>query len=105
LTTSLLLGHRRQQAGHPVGLQPERQLQLVAGQGLEVVRPVEPGRGVQRAAGSLHQGHVLALLDVQRTLKHHVLEEVREAGLSRFLVPAADVVPEVDRHDRRAIVG
>jgi hypothetical protein len=47
---------------------------------------------------------VLALGDVRRALEHHVLEEVREAGLARLLVAAADVIPEVHRHDRRTLV-
>ena len=40
----------RQQAGQPVRLQPQPQLQLVAGEGLEVVGAIEPGGGVEGAA-------------------------------------------------------
>ena len=50
--------------------------------------------------GGLHQREVLVLGDVLAALEHHVLEQVREAGLAPLLVLAADVVPEVDRHDR-----
>ena len=84
---------------HPVRLEPERELQLVAGEGLEVVRAVEPGGRVQRPARGLDQGEVLALVHVLRALEHHVLEEVREPGLARLLVLAADVVPQVHGHD------
>ena len=101
LVVELLLGHRRQQRRHAVGLEPQRQLELVPGERLEVVRSVEPGRGVERAAGRLHQAEVLALGHVRRALEHHVLEEVGEAGLARLLVLAADVVPEVDGDERR----
>ena len=38
-------------------------------------------------------------LHVLRSLKHHVLEEVREAGPARRFVRRADVVPEVDADD------
>ena len=34
-----------------------------------------------------------------------MLEEVREAGLAGLLVLGADVVPEVDGHHRREVVG
>ena len=44
LVVELLLRHRRQERGHPIGLEPQRQLELVAGERLEVVRAVEPGR-------------------------------------------------------------
>ena len=43
-------------------------------------------------------GHVL------RALEHHVLEQVREAGAPRLLVRRADVVPEVHRDERQAVV-
>ena len=59
---------------------------------------------LERAAGLLDEGEVLALGDVLRALEHHVLEEMGEAGAAGLLVLAADVVPQVDGHDRRAIV-
>jgi hypothetical protein len=102
LVVELLLGHGGQQARHAIGLEPQGELQLVAGQGLEVVGSVEPGARVQGATGRLHEAEVLALLHVRRALEHHVLEQVGEARLAGLLVPAADVVPEVDRHERRA---
>ncbi len=105
LVVELFLGHGRQEAGHPVRLQPQGQLQLVRWQGVEVVRPIGPGRGVQRASGGLDEGEVLALGHVLGALEHHVLEQVREPGPARLLVAAADVVPQVDRHDRRPSIG
>ena len=80
------------------------ELELVGRQRLEVVRPVEPGRAVHRAAGGLDERDVLGLGDVPRALEHDVLEEVGEAGLARDLVLRADVVPEVDRDDGREVV-
>ncbi len=45
------------------------------------------------------------LADVLGPLEHHVLEEVGEAAAPGHLVAAADVVPEVDGHQRgRAIL-
>ena len=81
-----------------------RELELVRGQRLEVVRPVEPGRAVEGAAGRLDERHVLGLPDVRRALEHHVLEQVGEAGLARDLVLGADVVPDVHGHDGREVV-
>ena len=43
-------------------------------------------------------GHVL------RTLEHHVLEQVREAGAARDLVQRTDVVPDVDGDDRQPVI-
>ena len=43
-------------------------------------------------------------LDVLRALEHHVLEEVREAGAARLLVLRADVIPELQVHDRRRVI-
>ena len=36
-----------------------------------------------------------------RTLEHHVFEQVGEPGAAGLLVGRADVVPEVDGHDRQ----
>ena len=104
LVVELLQGHRRQQARHAIGLEPQRHLELVAGERVEVVRPIQPGAGVEGAAGRLDEAEVLPLLHVRRALEHHVLEQVREAGLAGLLVLAADVVPEVHRDHRRARV-
>ena len=100
LVVQLLLVHGRQHPAHPVGLQPERQLQVVRRHRLEVVGAVEPGAGVQRAAGALHQLEVPVLGHVLRALEHHVLEEVGEAGPAGLLVPGADAVPQVHRDHR-----
>ena len=42
--------------------------------------------------------------DVLGAFKHHVLEQVREAGAAGLLVQRADVVPEVDSDQRQAMV-
>ena len=104
LVVEVLLAQRVEQRRHPVGLEPEGEVELVGRQRLEVVRPVEPRRAVHRPAGRLDERDVLGLGDVPRALEHDVLEEVREAGLARDLVLGPDVVPEVDRDDRREVV-
>ena len=43
-------------------------------------------------------------LHVLRALEHEVLEQMREAGSSGLLVGGADVVPDVDGHDRHRLV-
>ena len=47
---------------------------------------------------------MLALADVLRALKHHVFEEVREAGAAFFFVARADVVGDGDGISGRAVV-
>ena len=44
------------------------------------------------------------LADVLGAFKHHVLEEVGEAGAAGALVERADVIPEVDGDQRQAMV-
>ena len=51
----------------------------------------------------MHRG-VRFGLDVLRALEHQVLEEVREAGAARLLVLRADVIPELQVHDRRRVI-
>ena len=105
LVVEVLLAQRVEQRRHPVGLQPQPELELVRRQRLEVVGAVEVGGGVVDAAGTLDDGHVLGLGDVARALEHEVLEQVREAGLARRFVARADGVPEVDGHHRREGMG
>ena len=76
----------------------------MAGHRLEVVGAVEESGAVEGPARGLHEGHVLGLGHVAGALEHDVLEQMREAGLARDLVLGADVVPDVDRHDRRQVV-
>ena len=104
LIVQVLLVERAQQRRHPIGLEPERQFELVARDGLEVVGAIQEGGPIHRAAGPLDKRHVLGLGHVARTLEHDVLEEVREAGLAGDLVLGADVVPDVDRGDGRQVI-
>ena len=104
LVVEVLLRQCIEQRAHPVGFQPQRELELVRGHRLVVVRPIEPGRAVHRAARRLDQGDMLGLADVRRAFEHHVLEEVRETGLARHLVLRSDVVPDVHRDDGDEVV-
>jgi hypothetical protein len=47
---------------------------------------------------------VRIVADVLRALKHHVLEEVREAGESGAFVGRTDVIPEIGGDERQALV-
>ena len=97
LVVEALLGERVEQEAHAVALQPERELELVGRDGLEVVGAVEVGRAVhQRGAGALEVLEEGVFRDVPAALEHDVLEEVGEAGAAGNLVLGADVVPEVD---------
>ncbi len=95
-----------EQVPHPIGFEPEGELDLIGGHGLEVVRAVVIGGAVQvtRASG-LEQPDVRVGRHVLRALKHHVLEEVREPGAPLVLVGGTDVIPEIDRHHRQAALG
>ena len=88
---------RDREALHAVGLGPERGLERVRGDDLEVVGEVEAGRAVEDAAVGLDELDELHLPEVLRALEHHVLEEVGEAGAVLGLDAEADVV--VDRDD------
>ena len=104
LVVEVLLRERVEERAHAIGLEPERELELVARQGLEVVRAVEPRRAVHRPAGGLDESDVLGLPDVCGALEHDVLEEVGEARLAGHFVLRADVVPDVHRDDRCEVI-
>ncbi len=99
-----LFVERGEQRAHPVGLQPERELQLMGRHGLEVVGALEARGAVEGAAGALHQLEVAVPLDLRGALEHQVLEEVSQARTALDLVAGTDVVPEADRGDRGQVV-
>jgi hypothetical protein len=76
------------------------------GQHLVVVRAIGIRRAVHAGRADLAEHlEVDVLAGVHGALEHHVLEEMREAGLARRLVSAADVVPDRDRDERHAAIG
>src|SRR6476620_2476522 len=104
LRVELLLRHRREEATHPVGLQPQCECKLIRRNGLEVVGAVEPRRAVQSTTRSLNQLEMLVRANVCRTLEEHVLEQVRESGSTHSLVCGPHVVPEVHCNQRSGVV-
>src|SRR6185295_10968735 len=80
LGIELLLRHGRQQVTHAICFQPECQSQLVGRHRLEIVRALEPGRPVERSAGTLNHLEMLVRRDMRRALKEHVLKQMRKPG-------------------------
>jgi hypothetical protein len=90
---------------HAIALEPQGELELVCGNGLEVVGAVGVGGAVdRRRAGLLEEAEVAVFGHVLAALEHDVLEEVREPVAVLGLVLRADVIPEVRRHDGRAVI-
>jgi len=99
------LGDRAKQVAHAVRFHEQRGVERGGRHVLEVVGAVGIGRAVLVGdADLLERGEELALV-VLAGLEHQVLEQVREAAAAAGLVLAANVVPDVDRHDRRLAVG
>jgi hypothetical protein len=101
-------GHRVDLVDHPaqhVGLQPQALLQLVGRQREVVVGAVEVGRAVAvGAAGGVDVLVELAARDVPAAGEDEVLEQVGEAGLPGPLVARAGMQPQVEGHQRQAVV-
>ena len=97
LVGKVRLIHLVEQIPHAIGLEPQREVQLVGGQRFEVVGPIEVRCPVDAAgARALEHLEVHVRGDVLRPLEHHVLEQVCEAAAAGHLVAGADVVPDVD---------
>ena len=99
-----LLGDGVEEEAHAVGFEPEHLLELVSWDGLVVVGAVAIGGAVEGTAGGGDDLEMLVVADVVAALKHHVFEEVGEAGLADFLAGGADVVGDVDMDDGVAVV-
>ncbi len=92
------------QRGHPIGLEPQHQRQVLRWRRLPVDRDVLTRLGVGLPADAGDERAVRFRLHVLRALEHHVLEQVREAGAPRLLVLRPDVVPQLHVHDRRGVI-
>mmetsp|Transcript_71465 Transcript_71465/g.168405 ORF Transcript_71465/g.168405 Transcript_71465/m.168405 type:complete len:314 (+) Transcript_71465:1147-2088(+) len=106
----LLVGqrHRIDLVDHPaqhVRLQPQAQCQLVGRQREEVVGAVEVGGAVAvGAAGGVDEFVELAARHMPAAGKHQVLEQMGKAGLALGLVARAGMHPQVEGHQRQAVV-
>jgi hypothetical protein len=104
LLVEFRLGDGAEEMAHAVGFQPQGAVQRVARHRLEIVGAVEPGGGIEiRGAEALQRAQVFTVV-VLRALEHQVLEQVGKAGAATHFVLRADVVPDVDRDDRRLVV-
>ncbi len=92
------------QRAHPVGFEPQGEVEAIRRHQVPVVGPVFARAAVHGTARALHQLEVLRLLHVGAALEHHVLEQVGEPGSAGPLHPAAHVVPDIDGHDRGRVI-
>ena len=92
------------QGAHAVGFEPQQALEGVGRRGLVVVGDVVVRRAVEHAAGGIDELDVHHLAGVLRALKHHVLEQMREAAAPFGLEAEADVVVHADGDDGRGAV-
>src|SRR5690606_3251379 len=86
-----VLGHRVYEEAELVGLGPDRLLERVTRDDLEVVRPVTAGGTVCGTAHSGHQPIEPTRSEILRVEEEEMLEEVREPGASLGLSCRAGV--------------
>ena len=104
LLVELGLGDGAEQVAHAVGLEPEREVERGGRHVLEVVGAVFVRRAVQVGGADALERALELLVVVLAPVEHQVLEQVGEAGPAGALVLRADVIPDVDRDDRRLVV-
>ena len=85
LDVELAVGEHFQQVSHPVGLQPEGELEVVGRDVFPVVGAVCGGGAIQVGADLLERLEV-ALVVVLGAFEHDVLEQVGKAGLAGLFV-------------------
>ena len=101
LEVELALVHGRKEETHAIRVEPESESKRIRGQVLIVVSPVLGGGPVVVRTCSLERLIEHADRNVLRSHEHDVLEQVREPGTPRLFVTRANLVPAVDRDDRR----
>ncbi|EGF30136.1 hypothetical protein IMCC9480_2095 [Oxalobacteraceae bacterium IMCC9480] len=94
-----------EQITHAVGMDPQRQFELVRRHGVEVVGAIEIGTaiGVGRA-GTFEQFVGRAARHVLRGGEHHVFEQMRKTGQAGRFIGRTHVVPEIDGRQWQAVI-
>ncbi len=98
------LRHGAEQVAHAIRFHPQREIERRGRDVLEIVGAVETRGAVHRGRTDLFQRLEIFVVVVFRALEHQVFEQMRESALAGRLVFRADVVPDVDRDDRRLAV-
>jgi hypothetical protein len=102
LLLEVLLGER--QVRHAVALEVEDERQRLAREVVQVRGAVAHREAVRRAAVPLDQVVERARPELLPAVEHHVLEEMRDAGLAARLVARAGAVEDVRRDDGRGVI-
>ncbi len=102
LIVQVRLVHRER--AHAVRFKEQAQIELVGGEGFEIIGTILGRSAVHVAAIVFHQNHVLALAHVLGAFEHHVLEKVRESGMAHSLAVRADVVGDGDGVSGRGVI-
>ena len=92
------------QRGHPIGLEPEHERQILRRHRFPEDGLVVGRIGVALAPDGRNHRRVRFRLHVFRPFEHQMLEEVREPGAARLLVLRADVIPKLQMDDRRRMI-
>ena len=92
------------QRRHAIGFEPQHERQVLRRHRFPEHRRVLGRVGVALAADARDVRRMPFGLDVLRSLEHHVLEQMREAGAPGPLVLRAHVIPDLQVHDRRGMI-
>ena len=95
---------RNIQATHAVGFEPQHPFQIIAGEGFEKIGGVVGGFSVVESAHGFDDAGKFFSRNVRRTLKHQVLEEVRETGAAGQFVFGTYVIPDLEIDYRHGMI-
>ena len=88
------------QSAHAVGFQPQHAFERVGRHGFVIIGDIVVRGTIEHAAAGIDQLDVLHLGRIGGTLKHHVLEQVRETAAALRLEAKSDFVVHSDGDDR-----
>ena len=93
-----------ERAAHPVRFELDREVEVAGRDAFEVIRAIDPRRGVLRRTDFVHdvgKGAARSTVVRGRSLEEHVLEEVRRTRVADRLVAGADAVDDQKGGDGR----
>ncbi len=93
-----------EQMAHAIGFQEQRQIECGRRHSLEIVGAIAVGAAVDPGGTGRFQRAEEFVVVVLGAVEHEVLEQMRETVAAFGLVLGTDVVPDVDRNQRRLVI-
>ena len=95
------LRDRAEHVSHAIGFHPQRHIKRRFWHVLEIVGAIKIGGAVHIGGAHTFERLEVFVVVILAAVEHQVLKQMREAGFAAHFILGANVVPDIDRNNRR----